>query len=559
MPGRGKQGGHGGGHGKQGGRKGKLPAASKRKAERDSSRRAPPKKQKDEDVKDEFFSSDSEGEIDFDRLDEKGETKAKESEENEDSDDEQEETVEEKRLRMAKNVLHNLDMDKPLTDSEGSEPEVDDGDDSISAKLKRQLLQSQNKLNRHAADKLARRVVDASSVRLFKGHHLSATCVCALPDGTVAFTGAKDASIIRWDVETGKRVHTFPRAIKGQKMPGHTKEVLAVACSKDGRFMASGGRDAFVRIWDCRTNAQLVSLGRHMDAVSCLAFQGRGAFLYSGSLDRTVNVWNTENLSFVQTLFGHTDCITGIDALEHHERCVTSGQDKTLRLWKVATESQLMFRGSNVNESVDCVAFLAEGKFLGGSMDGSLSGWRHDKKKAVCLVPSAHGGKWLTSVAGYYNSDVLASGSSDGFVRLWKWADGERDAMTALHAVPVPGYINGLTFANDGKLLLCAVGRENRLGRWSDGKGQHNGLAVINLRGSLQIEADQDSDDESMETAIPAATLAAAKKLQSERASVSKAIKLNAGKYQRQEDSDEVPSEQESDARNSDDDGVDSD
>ena len=42
--------------------------------------------------------------------------------------------------------------------------------------------------------------------------------------------------------------------------------------------------------------------------------------------------------------FGHEDAITGIDSLAK-DRCVTSGgRDRTVRLWKIPEESQLVFR-----------------------------------------------------------------------------------------------------------------------------------------------------------------------------------------------------------------------
>ena len=76
---------------------------------------------------------------------------------------------------------------------------------------------------------------------------------------------------------------------------------------------------------------------------------------------------------------------------------------------------------------------LSEQLFVSGSQDGSLSGWKHDKKKAASLVPNAHGGNWLSSVAALPQSDLLASGSSDGVVRLWKWGGGVGEKLTQVN------------------------------------------------------------------------------------------------------------------------------
>ena len=46
--------------------------------------------------------------------------------------------------------------------------------------------------------------------------------------------------------------------------------------------------------------------------------------------------------------FGHQDKILGIDSL-NKERCLTCGaRDRTLRLWKIVEESQLVFNGTHL-------------------------------------------------------------------------------------------------------------------------------------------------------------------------------------------------------------------
>jgi ribosomal RNA-processing protein 9 len=70
------------------------------------------------------------------------------------------------------------------------------------------------------------------------------------------------------DVETGKKLHHFPGKRTFQKgMEGHIGEVLAVTVSSDGKFLASAGKDRFVRIWDAHNNKLLESFKGHRDVV----------------------------------------------------------------------------------------------------------------------------------------------------------------------------------------------------------------------------------------------------------------------------------------------------
>lgn len=116
-------------------------------------------------------------------------------------------------------------------------------------------------------------------------------------------------------------------------------------------------------------------------------------------------------LSYIETLFGHQDCIQSVDALRG-ELCATAGgRDKTVRFWKVAEESQLVFRGGGasrmrnvldgameeegieeeelkrrrknaekgpvkfVEGSIDCVAMVDDSTLLSGGDSGCVLPW----------------------------------------------------------------------------------------------------------------------------------------------------------------------------------------
>jgi ribosomal RNA-processing protein 9 len=49
---------------------------------------------------------------------------------------------------------------------------------------------------------------------------------------------------------------------------GHTDEVLALALSGDGKYLASGGKDRKVGIWDVEKEVWLRGFGGHKDTVS---------------------------------------------------------------------------------------------------------------------------------------------------------------------------------------------------------------------------------------------------------------------------------------------------
>lgn len=354
------------------------------------------------------------------------------------------------------------------------------------------------------------------------------------------------------------------RRVADYGIAGHWGEVLALSLSSDGSLLASGGRDRFVRLWDPSAPApsNIDNFVGHKDAVTALAFRPGSRVLYSGSADRTVKLWSGDEMSYVDTLFGHQAEITALAAAPSGaDRCVTVGRDRSLRLWKVPEQSQLVFRAHAGDVSTDSVVALTEQWFVSGAADGSLSLWHALKKKPVFTVPAAHGDgvgpvrevaaaieaaggdapssssgssssssaaaaaaggggdddftpgpspahvgaiaaasgcapdgltggycNWVTALAHMPGSDLLASGSGDGFLRLWRLASASANprsasfrSIEAVGSIPLRGIVNGLAFSSDGRLLVAAVGQEHKLGRWWRYAGAKNGVAFVRL------------------------------------------------------------------------------
>ncbi|KFV15967.1 U3 small nucleolar RNA-interacting protein 2, partial [Tauraco erythrolophus] len=286
---------------------------------------------------------------------------------------------------------------------------------------------------------------DPASIRVLRGHQLPVTCLVISPDDRFIFSASKDGSVIKCkgdgdaflagEVESGKRLCVVPGGKKGteERHMGHASHVLCMAISSDGKYLATGDRNKLIMIWDTTTCKRLHIFTGHRDAVSGLSFRKGTHQLYSASHDRCVKVWNVAENAYVETLFGHQDGIMGLDSLSR-ECCVTAGgRDGTVRLWKIPEESQLVFCGHQ--GSIDCIQLINEEHMASGSDDGSVALWGLTKKKPLALAQQAHGMQdaqglqqpyWISAVAALRNSDLLATGSHNTSVKLWKCGDGFR-------------------------------------------------------------------------------------------------------------------------------------
>ncbi|XP_072238116.1 U3 small nucleolar RNA-interacting protein 2 isoform X1 [Leuresthes tenuis] len=456
-------------------KKGKNTAAPKRKGDGGSDGKSQLRAKKPNKYNEEISSdSETEGPV----VSKKRQT----SEENE-----YDETPQEKKLRLAKLYLEQL--------KEEEEVKVDDDffeTDLIAGRLQEEVLEQKGKLQRLIAKDLL--APDVSEIRVLRGHKLPITCLVITPDDKCIFSAAKDCSIIKWNIESGKKVHTIPGGRKGteERHVGHTAHILCMAISSDGKYLATGDMNKLIMIWEAETCKHLYKFTGHKGPVSGLSFRRGTHDLYSASHDRSVKVWNVDENAYVETLFGHQDAITGLDSLSR-ECCVTAGgRDGTVRVWKIPEESQLVFHGHE--GSIDCIQLINEEHMITGADDGSVSLWSVNKKKPLGTVKQAHGRHgdagleqphWVASVAALQNSDTVASGASgcshNSQVNVWKCGQNYR-GLELLFSVPVSGFVNSLKFSSSGQFLVAGVGQEHRLGRWWRLKEAKNGIYIIPLK-----------------------------------------------------------------------------
>jgi ribosomal RNA-processing protein 9 len=386
------------------------------------------------------------------------------------SSEDEGETAAERRLRLAERYLETL---KEQVDPTGFDAaEIDR--DLIAERLKEDVAESKGKIYRHIASEIS---FSTAQQTTFRADQFGLTAVAVAPP--YAYTVSKDLTVCKWQIldpaslsnphpsnatpsQKPKLLKIFKSSrIKPReaKSPRHTAPILCAAVSQSGKFLATGGEDKRIVIWDAETLKPLKIFHQHRDFVYALSFRRNTHTLYSASADRTIKIWSLDELTYVETLFGHEDRIVDIAGLAS-EKCISVGaRDRSARVWKIIEESQLVFRGGGAGTkaedgnvytegSIDRVAMVDEETFVTGSDNGNICLWSVLRKKPIFTIPLAHGtdefphdpdeeveygrpqARWITALAAVPYGDLILSGSWDGVIRAWKISEDKRRIET---------------------------------------------------------------------------------------------------------------------------------
>jgi WD40 repeat protein/predicted Ser/Thr protein kinase len=197
-------------------------------------------------------------------------------------------------------------------------------------------------------------------------------CMVALDERTM-LVGKGDGTLVMVDVEQAEKREAFGEGI------AHAGGVRSLAISADRRWVASGGADKRVQIWDVQKRKSVRGWAAHADWVTVLAFSQDGSQIASASRQvapqDVARVWNVE--SGAQVAAAHTSQFGFTSSLSFSmdgNVLLVGNSDRSLAILDIAEGSITMHPGTR-NASIFAMALAPDRNAVAVSgADDVLSG-----------------------------------------------------------------------------------------------------------------------------------------------------------------------------------------
>lgn len=239
-------------------------------------------------------------------------------------------------------------------------------------------------------------------------------CIVPLPDSEMLAVGCGEPGIrgeVRiFDFKTGTLEHVLVRA---------KDLILDIAPRPNAAELAIASADGLLRIVDWKTKSEIRSMASHADSVTCVAWSEDGKRLASGSRDKSVKIYDADSGEMIGSYTGHSAAVRSIRFMSDGKEILSASADQKTHRWQIDGLKKV----AEWNLQGEAFRMIRNGNHAWISNSNKQIQQIDLDKNQLGLSIAGHS-DWVLCLGSDTKSQMLASGSIDGEVRIWNASDG---------------------------------------------------------------------------------------------------------------------------------------
>ncbi|MGK7886955.1 MAG: NB-ARC domain-containing protein [Crocosphaera sp.] len=267
------------------------------------------------------------------------------------------------------------------------------------------------------------------------------------PDGKWLAIGDTNAQIYIWQVGEGCPIlHEIIETNNGW--------VRAITFSHDSKIITSGGENGYVCLWEVETGKLATTFSEHRDRIRSLTYGDNGKLLASSSDDKTIRIWDCNREKLITVLTKHQNRVRWVIFSCDQHTLVSGSEDNQICLWDVNISEVNLIKTFDLKANKDnilrAIAISPDGKTLAsGTDDGIVRFWDLETGNFKQSLSHNHN-DWIRSLAFSPNGDKIASASEDKTICI-------SDVKTGKHLHTLRGHNGGVWSIDFHPRLPCLL------------------------------------------------------------------------------------------------------
>lgn len=293
--------------------------------------------------------------------------------------------------------------------------------------------------------------------KVLKGHEYKINCISYNKTGDLLASCGWDNTIRIWDMN--KYQEKFV-------LHGHEDNIWGVMFSPNNKYLISGAMDASMIIWEVETGKQIKRLSVEPRKVKMNGiipeldyelpnslgpgtFNLSGDLLFTGSTDGLIRILDMSSFEFIDTLYGHKGPASGFAISSNGKVMATGSWQNELIIWDLEKLKVLRYIKTKENSAYS-LRFIDTDLYLFSAGANSINIWDIESETIIKKIEGQHGmqqcefspdGKYLASCAEDYTVWLRDYETEEV---IWKYRGPKMEIST-------------LTFSPDGKYLTVGT------------------------------------------------------------------------------------------------------